>query len=1021
MKGLTSRVHDVTLCDHEGCKQIKGYCDTHDHLTKQFGDEILQSISSAGKIIGDRITKDVFGLERCIEGTTAAVLLASARVFSKHWDWMKIFPTPWLKNNSVQNFIMFFDYETLRTNYIRKTCIMWTASLVLSGYIRYKTGSEGKSIALSLYAGVFGICVTRQKCMVDLVSRGYRRQLVDRNTLAPCVKEWRDKHAGSLCKAVGIVGALYSLARLYKRWRALREQGSLEPTTQEEIDVRDSEKSPWVPIVSRHLPVSKESLTITPERLINVVGKNLVYGSVVSGDRTLMVNGLFIRSNLIVIPSHYFETDTLDCTFYRENPESCGGNFAVRLSKSASVRVPDTDLCLCYASSGGSYKDLTNFFPDANLPVHQFTMLWRSKLGVLTNAEGLANPKVTTNTVCDFEGGEYSNLSMNTYRGLCGATLISHGKGNCISGFHLGGKENTKRGCYGVLTRLQIEQCVFDLKKIEGVVLSGTAENFEKQVLGVDVILSTPLHPKSPVNYMPVDSQISYFGSCPGATTSHSDVKVTVISEAVMAVTSVPNIYCGPKMSPQWYGWQTCLANMSLPAHPYPHDLLATSIADYKSTLIPIYDSRLWNNSRPLTDHENLCGIPGKKFMDAINLSTSIGFPLVGGKRNFVTELEPTLEKPNNRVFNDVIIEEIQRCEDCYRRGERAYTIAKACKKDEVLTKDKCRIFYGNPIALTFLIRKYYLPIIRVLQMNPLESECAVGINSHGPEWQEFHDHVFTFGKDRLIGGDYGKYDQKLPSQLIFAAMRILIDFAKMCDYAEEDLAIMEAMTGDIVFALIAFNGDLIGLNEGAHISGNPLTVIINGIGGSLNLRAYFYSEHSKTMSFREYVKLSTYGDDNIGSVDETIDNFTIKGISEFLKEYGQVYTMPDKESELVDFLPPEDFEFLKRKSTFCKEKGVHVGSLVEKSIFKMLHMYLRPKGTIDSEELASAKNIDTALREWSNHGRDVYESRRLDMNSVAQNTGITHLCTQLDVDYDEVVLTWKHKYTSTSGPSSTL
>jgi hypothetical protein len=233
---------------------------------------------------------------------------------------------------------------------------------------------------------------------------------------------------------------------------------------------------------------------------------------------------------------------------------------------------------------------------------------------------------------------------------------------------------------------------------------------------------------------------------------------------------------------PQYFGWQTCLANLAVPAHPYDPGLLITAIRDYKSDLMPIFSSKLWNDTAPLNDHDNLCGIPGKKFIDSIKLDTSIGYPLSGPKRRFITELEPTPDSPNNRVLDDKIMDEIERCHECYKRGERAYVIAKACKKDEVLSKAKCRIFYGNGIALTFLVRKYYLPLLRVLQFNPLVSECAVGVNSHGPEWEQLHKHIHTFGEDRLIGGDYGKYYQKLPSQLIFAALRILMDFARVCN-----------------------------------------------------------------------------------------------------------------------------------------------------------------------------------------------------------------------------------------------
>jgi hypothetical protein len=454
---------------------------------------------------------------------------------------------------------------------------------------------------------------------------------------------------------------------------------------------------------------------------------------------------------------------------------------------------------------------------------------------------------------------------------------------------------------------------------------------------------------------------------------------------------------------------------MSVPGQMFSPELLYWAITDYKSELTPIFKHEMWNDTRPLTDIENWNGIPGKKFIDRIKTNTSVGFPLVGKKEKYLVDVEPLGEYTKVVEPEAVVQGEIDRLLACYREGKRAYPIAKACKKDEVLDKRKCRIFYSNPVALTFLVRKYFLPILRVLQFYPKISECAVGINSHGPEWNELHEHIYTFGEDRLIGGDYGKYDQKLPSQLLLAALRILIDFARCCDYSEEDLSVMESMAGDLVYAVIAFNGDLISLNSGSHISGNSLTVILNGICGSLNLRCYFYSEHmprnGKCLSFRDCVKLITYGDDNIGSVRSDISDFTIKGASEFLEAHGQVYTMPDKESELVDFLPPEEFEFLKRVSVFHPKLGVHVGALVDQSCFKSLHYYLRDRDSVDSERVACAKNIDTACREWFNHGEQVYDTRRRQLIEVAERAGLRHLCEELDVSYDTRVEMWRDKY----------
>jgi hypothetical protein len=154
-----------------------------------------------------------------------------------------------------------------------------------------------------------------------------------------------------------------------------------------------------------------------------------------------------------------------------------------------------------------------------------------------------------------------------------------------------------------------------------------------------------------------------------------------------------------------------------------------------------------------------------------------------------------------------------------------------------------------------------------------------------------------------------------------------------------------------------------------------------------------------------------TYGDDNIGSVRPDVENFTIKGASEFLAEHGQVYTMPDKESDLLDFLPAEEFEFLKRDSVWHPALGCHVGALLDKSIYKSLHCFMRGKGCIDTPEYACAQNIDGALREWFNHGEEKYEKQRALMTEVANRAGISHMCTRLNVSYSDAVVEWRERY----------
>jgi hypothetical protein len=303
-----------------------------------------------------------------------------------------------------------------------------------------------------------------------------------------------------------------------------------------------------------------------------------------NGKENLMANLLMLTSDVVVIPDHYFDkSDSLRVICRKENADCIGGKFETILCKSASVCVPDTDLRICYTGSGGSFRDITKFFPTGQICDHPFVMTWRKKEGSVLVANGLAKAKRTTNGTCYFAGGEYVNLTIDTFAGLCGAVLVSQTKSPCITGFHLGGKSGTPFGCFGTLTVEQIRASIDQLKTLEGVLLTGKGEKFEPQSFGITMLNDGSLHDKSPLNYLPEGSQFAYYGSCMGATSSRSDVRKTPISQVLTEITGVENIWGPPKMKPEWFGWQTCLANASEPARPFPHDLLIVAVKDYKT------------------------------------------------------------------------------------------------------------------------------------------------------------------------------------------------------------------------------------------------------------------------------------------------------------------------------------------------------------------------------------------------------------------------------------------------------
>lgn len=981
---------------------------------KPYGYRIYSAITRTCDFVVGKVTDDIHGFGDKVETAVTAALYGSALAFAKRWDWLWFIPSSVVEDKRFTQLIMYFDRDRIVRRYSLFTMMnaFWSTALPLMAKWKMRKLPNTHIGGILAVTGITALCI--QKKLVTIVEDDYVAKLKERNTLSTTFQRFRDEHAGRVCTSVLAIGALYTLAKVYRQWKGVTAQGSLEPKTPEEIAERDAESNSWAAVTVRKLPISVESKTTTPSKFQDAILKNLTYASIKGAKaNTQMANVLFIDSNRAIIPHHYFTLcgEDIDITFRKKNPDSVGGKFCDRVSLDKCYHIPGTDLVVAHIDTGGSYKNLSRWLPRDKLPLFSFTMYYRNREGTVVSNRGTAKGCTTRTHACSFEGGVYTSLERNTFPGLCGAPVISESSGTTIAGFHLGGFENSKQGCFGVLTQEQY-QMACDALDAKHLIKTGSAEVFDMQSMGVNILDPTEPAPNSPLHFLPKDSQVMYLGKCPGEIHhSKSDYKRTLISKSVSRYCGVANKWGPPKFHPEWYGWQKCLANLSIPAHSFPYALLERAREDYIAPLRELFQSELWNDACPLTDHQTINGIPGKRFIDAMKFDTSIGFPLKGPKSEYV------VGEPGNRKFNQVVQAEIDRCLEHYRKGERAFPIAKACKKDEILSdSSKCRIFYCNAVSTVFILRKYFLPIARVFQMNPLLSECAVGINSHSPEWDELRTHVLKY--DNIIGGDYSKYDQRLPAQLILCAFSIYIELAGLAKYSKDDITIMKALAGDIVYALIAFNGSLIGLTEGTHISGNSMTVIVNGTCGSLNLRCAYFDLVQNARNFREDASITTYGDDNYGSVNERVKKvYNITSISSFLAKYGQTYTMPDKNSDISDFLPDEG-TFLSRYSVLNPDLGCYVGALEDESIFKALHGYLRPKKHPLTEAHACAQNLDTALLEVFFQGKESFERRREQFRKVAEECDIVHLCTRLDETYEDRVKSWRAKYLGETGPS---
>lgn len=929
----------------------------------------------------------------------------------KKWNWWAALPEKWTQSPAFREYVCWYKQDKIKQSIFRNT-LLNSFGMLTSVFM---TVRDPWTLPMTL--PVFATCAIRQSGVIRCAQDDCLKEILQRRRQIPqIVRNASNKTLSNLLLTSSVLASIYVTTKMWSRWRAMNCQGNLEPTTPEDVAERDAEENQWAPLLREEKPVNLHTCNTTGSQLQGILEKNLVHGSLMrEGESNLVLNALLMNTNCCLIPNHYFEKqDEFRAVFKRHNKVGNAQKYRTIVSKAKSVLLPGTDIRLCYTPSGGSVRDISRWLPNedsvGNVP---FKMLHKRKDGSLISAQGICAKQMISAAEMTYDGYYYSRLTMDTFHGLCGAPIFSETKNPVILGIHLAGKAGTPLGGAGIIYKRDYEQCYRKLSQMEGVVLPGSSGDLPDSIMGVKYLCTGETDKKSPLRFLPHGSQFQNFGRCTGGATYYSSVIQLPISRSVEEVMGVENKWGKPKFQPAYFGWQKCLENASLPALPFESWLLDHAINDYQRPLIDLCKSELWRDVAPLTNKETINGIPGRKFIDSMNMSTSIGYPLTGSKMDYVIEHDSTGEAGINRDFKPVVWDEINRVEKCLRNGERAYCIAKACKKDEVLPteKDKCRIFYGNSIALTFLVRKYYLPLVRILQMNPLVSECAVGVNCHSQEWEQLNKHMDRFGRDRTIGGDYSKYDQKLPSQLLFAALRILMNMAKALNYDDDDLQIMNALCGELVYAYVAFNGDLISVTEGLHISGNSLTVILNGICGSLNLRCFYFSVYPSSDNFRDYVSLLTYGDDNKGSASSERPLFNVAAAAKFLGTYGQTYTNPDKTAADKPYLNPDTCDFLKRTSVYHPQLNLHLGALSEESLFKMLHNALLPRGALRTPVQAAGENIDTALSEWFNHGEKKYELRRRQLTQIIEKHSLHNQCSGHLLTYGDRVDRWRENY----------
>jgi hypothetical protein len=285
----------------------------------------------------------------------------------------------------------------------------------------------------------------------------------------------------------------------------------------------------------------------------------------------------------------------------------------------------------------------------------------------------------------------------------------------------------------------------------------------------------------------------------------------------------------------------------------------------------------------------------------------------------------------------------------------------------------KTRLFTGAPADWSVVVRSKLLTFVRLLQKNKFVFEAGPGTTCQSAEWGKIYDYLVVFGTDRIIAGDYGKFDKRMTADFILAAFQIIANIFEAAGFTPEEVRMIMCIGEDVAFPIVSLNGDLLEF-FGTNPSGHPLTVIINSIVNSLYMRyCYTVLNPERTCSsFKKNVHLFTYGDDNIMGVSKRTPWFNHTNVQDILANIGVEYTMADKESESVPFISIDQTQFLKRKWRYDEDVGAWLCPLEEESIHKSLTTWV-PSKSIDMYAQMVAV-ISSANSEYFFYGKEIFE-----------------------------------------------
>jgi hypothetical protein len=805
----------------------------------------------------------------------------------------------------------------------------------------------------------------------------------------------------------------------YKFFRTIGVQSDLTPVDPPPMKDVLPKSNSWDRRVQREIPISFEyRATWSKDQLIACMRKNML---IFTNDKGIRMRGLVVSTNLVAVNKHGLEA-FVECPTGSYKYLDSDVEYGIAITPAMCDTRPGSDLgfifigslvahgaiklqtinevvqdgaffdeaCIVYPDEVKEFTPVVEFFPREGLGI-------RSKSPVLTEKGDCGFPYIAARRGQWFLVGiHFSTVGMAMVSGLCGGLVLSQ--------------------------RIVADRC----KRL--------ATMYADAVLP-PAVLKQGYVSGNPVTVEPYDRLSEVW-----AAVSHHNARVVPCGRATAPLNShgnrsevVPTL-CSTlffnKYALKWTGsndpiferplfngkmvndvWISPWVNSIIPLKTIvaPRELLMLALMDYVSGLRFIPD---FPSVRSLTDDEVVCGIDGT-CIDSLNLDSSAGMPFNKKKKLLIT-VDRVEEKV---VVNEELMSHVQLFEELLADGIAPSPVTLGMLKDEPIAPSKnetrnVRVFNNVPASFNWVAKKHLTPLEAIMRLYPEIFESYVGINIASKEGDAMIRRLLNHSPLRGLDVDMKKQDKSITGEMIHLVALFVYALAKKTKI--DPMNAMLIIEGARNALHVAKGRDLYKLG-GSNISGVQFTLLQAGVDNSLGQRYIYYRmkypdgipEHLAAgirswqnsflddpsvpealldyLTFREDVKLATFGDDAASSVAESCEFYTPSLIPTLGAELGKVYTDGQK-SDDFGFRPVTSLVFLKRNFVYNEELGMYLTPLSKKSILKTLTM--RMSSTLSCRDQEAIMMMD-CLREMALHGREDYEDLVASIREFAPQYGI--------------------------------